>query len=68
MIRTFLLSLCVIFVFATVSVAQVNSIIEVSGVVIDQERKQPLQDVNVQVKGTVTGAITSYRQFCEVRK
>ena len=59
MIRTFLLSLCVIFVFATVSVAQVNSIIEVSGVVIDQERKQPLQDVNVQVKGTVTGAITS---------
>ena len=59
MIRTFLLSLCVIFEFATVSVAQVNSIIEVSGVVIDQERKQPLQDVNVQVKGTVTGAITS---------
>ena len=39
--------------------AQENSVIEVSGIVTDQEHKLPLQDVSVQVKGTVTGAITN---------
>lgn len=59
MIRILFLFASVIFLAATPGVAQVNSIIEVSGMVIDQERKQPLQDVSVQVKGTVTGAITT---------
>ncbi len=39
--------------------AQDNTIIEVSGQVTDQQSKQPLLDVSVQVKGTVTGAITN---------
>ena len=39
--------------------AQENTVIEVSGVVTDQEHKLPLQDVSVQVKGTVNGAITN---------
>ena len=39
--------------------AQENTLIEVSGFVTDQENKLPLPDVSVQVKGTVTGAITN---------
>ena len=34
--------------------AQENTVIEISGIVTDQEHKLPLQDVSVQVKGTVT--------------
>jgi iron complex outermembrane receptor protein len=33
--------------------------IEISGQVTDQQSRQPLPDVSVQVKGTVTGAITN---------
>ncbi|MDO6431344.1 TonB-dependent receptor [Flavitalea sp. BT771] len=36
-----------------------NSIIEISGRVTDQEKKEPLPDVSVQVKGTVTGTVTN---------
>src|SRR5687767_10889113 len=39
--------------------AQENTVIEVSGIVTDREHKLPLQDVSVQVKGTVTGAVTN---------
>jgi iron complex outermembrane receptor protein len=39
--------------------AQGNTIIEISGRVTDQEKQQPLPDVSVQVKGTVTGAVTN---------
>lgn len=36
-----------------------GNLIEVSGTVTDQVNKQPLADVSVQVKGTVTGTITN---------
>ncbi len=39
--------------------AQDNTIIQISGRVTDQEKQQPLPDVSVQVKGTVTGAVTN---------
>src|SRR5688572_11075850 len=52
-----------VFVFITPGLnflqAQENTVIEVSGMVTDREHKLPLQDVSVQVKGTVTGAITN---------
>ncbi|MGN6291863.1 MAG: TonB-dependent receptor [Chitinophagaceae bacterium] len=41
------------------SFAQDASLIEISGTVTDQLNKQPLADVSVQVKGTVTGTITN---------
>jgi len=39
--------------------AQDNTIIEINGQVKDQEKKQPVPDVSVQVKGSVTGTVTS---------
>src|SRR4051812_1353894 len=36
-----------------------NTIIEISGRVTDQDKKEPLSDVSVQVKGTVTGTVTN---------
>ncbi len=39
--------------------AQDNTIIQISGRVTDQEKQEPLADVSVQVKGTVTGAVTN---------
>ena len=39
--------------------AQNAILIEVSGKVTDQVKKEPLRDVSVQVKGTVTGTITN---------
>ncbi|HEX5652443.1 MAG TPA: carboxypeptidase-like regulatory domain-containing protein, partial [Chitinophagaceae bacterium] len=44
---------------STVILAQENSLVEISGKVTDQERRQPLSDVSVQVKGTVTGVVTN---------
>lgn len=41
------------------SLAQDASLMEISGTVTDQLNKQPLADVSVQVKGTVTGTITN---------
>ncbi|HEX4849236.1 MAG TPA: TonB-dependent receptor, partial [Puia sp.] len=38
--------------------AQENSLIEISGKVTDQEKKEPLSEVSIQIKGTVAGTIT----------
>jgi len=57
-ITRFALVLTILFSAAAAS-AQENTIIEVSGKVTDQEKKEPLSDVSVQVKGTVTGTITT---------
>ena len=38
--------------------AQGNNLIEISGNVMQQETKQPLEGVSVQIKGTVSGTIT----------
>src|SRR5687767_7378512 len=40
------------------SLAQNNTLIEISGKVINQERNEPLSDVSVQIKGSVTGTVT----------
>ncbi len=54
-IATFLL-----FIGSYVAIqAQENSLIEISGQVIDQDKKVPLSDVSIQIKGTVTGTVTS---------
>jgi iron complex outermembrane receptor protein len=39
--------------------AQGNNLIEISGNVVEQETKQPLEGVSVQVKGTVSGTVTT---------
>lgn len=44
--------------FVITSFAQEATLIEISGRVTDQVSQQPLPDVSVQVKGTVTGTIT----------
>src|ERR1700712_2569340 len=36
-----------------------NTLIEITGKVLGQEKKEPLSDVSVQVKGTVSGTITN---------
>ena len=36
-----------------------NNLIEITGKVLAQEKKEPLSDVSVQVKGTVSGTITN---------
>lgn len=36
-----------------------NNLIEITGTVVAQEKKEPLADVSVQVKGTVSGTITT---------
>jgi iron complex outermembrane recepter protein len=38
--------------------AQTVALIEISGQVVNQEKNEPLSDVSVQVKGSVTGTIT----------
>lgn len=35
------------------------TLIEISGLVIDQEKKGPISDVSIQIKGSVTGTITN---------
>ncbi len=39
--------------------AQENTIIEISGQVMDQQKKEPVADVSIQIKGSVNGTITS---------
>ncbi|WP_127128794.1 TonB-dependent receptor [Pseudoflavitalea rhizosphaerae] len=39
--------------------AQENTIIEISGQVIDQQKKEPIPDVSIQIKGSVNGTITN---------
>ena len=41
------------------SFAQDAALIEISGIVTDQNNQVPLADVSVQVKGTVAGTVTS---------
>ncbi|NML19397.1 TonB-dependent receptor [Pseudoflavitalea sp. G-6-1-2] len=41
------------------STAQEATLIEISGLVIDQEKKEPISDVSIQIKGSVTGTITN---------
>ncbi|MBO9635967.1 MAG: carboxypeptidase-like regulatory domain-containing protein, partial [Chitinophagaceae bacterium] len=39
--------------------AQENTIIEISGQVIDQQKREPIPDVSIQIKGSVNGTITN---------
>jgi len=41
------------------SLSQTVTLIEISGQVTDQEKKTPLSDVSVLIKGTVTGTTTN---------
>lgn len=52
-----LLILCLLLSF--LANAQENTIIEVSGLVTDQQNSLPLPDVSVQVKGAVGGTVTN---------
>jgi outer membrane receptor protein involved in Fe transport len=56
--RIFLTALVTFSFLSTHLFAQDNTIIEISGRVTDQEKQQPLPDVSVQVKGTITGTVT----------
>jgi len=47
--------------------AQGTSLIEISGKVIDQESKQTLPSVSVQIKGTVAGTTTNNEGFFSIR-
>ena len=52
--------LILVFSFCTLNAfAQENILIEISGQVLESEKKVPLSDVSVQIKGTVTGTITN---------
>ena len=42
----------------TTAFSQTVALIEVSGQVVNQEKSEPLPDVSVQIKGSVTGTIT----------
>ena len=54
-----ILILCALQSIFLVSFAQEATLIEITGRVTDQNNKEPLPDVSVQVKGTVTGTITN---------
>jgi iron complex outermembrane receptor protein len=41
------------------SLAQDNTLVEISGQVTDQEKKEPIANVSVQIKSTVNGTITN---------
>lgn len=45
--------------FIQLSYGQENTVIEVSGRVTDKQSSQPLPDVSVQIKGSVSGTITN---------
>ena len=58
--RILQVSLLSLFSFSSLlSLAQESSLIEISGKVTAQDKKEPLSDVSVQVKGTVAGTITN---------
>src|SRR5438132_8056153 len=42
----------------TTAFSQDNTIIEISGQVVNQEKKEPLPDVSVQIKGALSGTVT----------
>jgi iron complex outermembrane receptor protein len=47
------------FIATATGVAQGNNLIEISGNVVEQDSKQPIEGVSVQVKGTVAGTVTT---------
>lgn len=51
--------LFLLLLLGTTVCAQESTVLQISGQVTDQERQQPLADVNVQVKGTVGGTVTN---------
>jgi outer membrane cobalamin receptor len=57
--QIFFTTLMMLIFYSSNLFAQDNTIIEISGQVTDQEHKQPLPDVSVQVKGTITGTVTN---------
>jgi len=56
---SFILFTSFLFLIATTARAQGNNLIEISGNVVEQDTKQPLEGVSVQIKGTVAGTVTS---------
>src|SRR5688572_32157530 len=61
----FLLSL---LLYSTqLSFAQGTNLIEISGNVMDQGSKQPLEAVSVQIKGTISGTITNSQGQFSIR-
>ncbi|MBS1598695.1 MAG: TonB-dependent receptor [Bacteroidetes bacterium] len=52
------LQLLLLIVLFSIQVSAQESLIEITGKVIDQQRKEPLSDVSVQIKGKVSGTIT----------
>src|SRR5882724_3028811 len=53
------LKLFLIIALFSLRAAAQESLIEITGKVTDQDRKEPLADVSVQVKGSVTGTVTN---------
>jgi iron complex outermembrane receptor protein len=52
--------LFVVMFFSLQSIfAQGTNLIDIEGIVLDQESRLPLQSVSVQIKGTIAGAITN---------
>ncbi len=67
-------AICTIFILAILQTttnmlfAQDNSsLIEISGQVNGQEKKEPLSDVSVQVKGTIAGTVTNKEGIFKLR-
>lgn len=56
--KTFLL-FWLLLSFVNFSFAQGNNLIEISGRVENQQTKEPLASVSIQIKGTVAGTITN---------
>jgi iron complex outermembrane receptor protein len=54
--------LCIFFLLLLIAdktFAQDNTLVEISGQVTDQEKKEPIANVSVQIKSTVNGTITN---------
>src|SRR5690349_317411 len=49
-----------LLLIGTMSNAQTVALIEIAGQVINHEKNEPLPDVSVQIKGSVTGTITDH--------
>jgi len=49
---------CVALLVCSTAISQTVALIEISGTVVNNEKKEPLSDVSVQIKGSVTGTIT----------
>ncbi|MDB5190683.1 MAG: TonB-dependent receptor [Segetibacter sp.] len=47
--------------------AQGTNLIEISGKVVDEQTKQPIPSVSVQIKGTIAGTITSNEGLFSIR-